>query len=319
MTFCRVQTQIQGLVSTHKKQKYSYRQSKRRRTLVIRFQEEEPEQQDVNSRVDSQNQQLDQELTGLSIDSFNPISLGRRSRQAIADVWSQFTRITSPTTSLIGEDVGYVPDEFITPEAEKTRVLVIGGTGRVGRILIRKLLLRKYRVRALVRSVERAKEAGIPPSVELLEGTVEDYDSIRQACMDCEKIVYCAGPKTSFTSEIAMVDLDGVKTVVRSLVDAKFTLSSQIRPRKPGGVPWEHAKVTLGDFKQEYSQQLWRVVYVGLSEDVQQIQKRMYRGQDRAATEILVDEETDRMFFQGQRGHYREENLGRSAPIKRDY
>ena len=40
----------------------------------------------------------------------------------------------------------------VAPSASNsTRVLVVGATGRVGRIVVRKLLLRGYTVRALVR------------------------------------------------------------------------------------------------------------------------------------------------------------------------
>ena len=37
-------------------------------------------------------------------------------------------------------------------------MLVVGATGRVGRILVRKLLLRGYKVRAFVRQGEEARE-----------------------------------------------------------------------------------------------------------------------------------------------------------------
>ena len=48
--------------------------------------------------------------------------------------------------------------EFEAPQAGNTQVLVVGATGRVGRILVRKLLLRGYKVRAFVRQGDEAGE-----------------------------------------------------------------------------------------------------------------------------------------------------------------
>ena len=63
--------------------------------------------------------------------------------------------------------------EFEAPQAGNTQVLVVGATGRVGRILVRKLLLRGYKVRAFVRQSEEAGEEqqAHRPAGRLLSGT----------------------------------------------------------------------------------------------------------------------------------------------------
>lgn len=67
--------------------------------------------------------------------------------QVFDDVWQQFARLASPSRGSMG--YSSPAEEFSSPEAGNTMVLVAGATGRVGRILVRKLLLRGYKARAL--------------------------------------------------------------------------------------------------------------------------------------------------------------------------
>ena len=71
-----------------------------------------------------------------------------RGAQVFDDVWQQFARLASPSRGSGGGDIDYASpaEEFSSPEASNTTVLVAGATGRVGRILVRKLLLRGYKV-----------------------------------------------------------------------------------------------------------------------------------------------------------------------------
>lgn len=48
-------------------------------------------------------------------------------------------------SSRIYDDFQSPAEEFTSPTAQDTTVLVAGATGRVGRILVRKLLLRGYK------------------------------------------------------------------------------------------------------------------------------------------------------------------------------
>ncbi len=65
----------------------------------------------------------------------------------IPAVWGKLTSITSPTKSYVFDDVleSSMDDDW-APKADAATVLVVGATGRVGRILVRKLLLRGYKV-----------------------------------------------------------------------------------------------------------------------------------------------------------------------------
>lgn len=128
------------------------------------------------------------------LEDFNPFNLGRRSRAVLDSVWQQVTRISSPTSSSLpfedDQRISFAtPTEFDTPEAATTSVLVVGATGRVGRVLVRKLVLRGYRVRAMIRKGSSSVGGeGFPRSVEVVEGDVTEYDSCRAACAGVDKV-----------------------------------------------------------------------------------------------------------------------------------
>ena len=103
----------------------------------------------------------------LELNNVNPISLGRRSRAFVDDVWQRVLSLGTLGRSASGlaEELERVGVETYAPPADgvRTTVLVVGATGRVGTILVRKLSLRGYSVRALVRSVAAAD--GCVPAV----------------------------------------------------------------------------------------------------------------------------------------------------------
>lgn len=91
----------------------------------------------------------------LSLDDVNPVGLGRRTRQVFDAAWRRLTNLGQLTSASRPSDeydfekvvVGGPMCDFQTPNAELTTVLVAGATGRVGRILVRKLQLRGYKVK----------------------------------------------------------------------------------------------------------------------------------------------------------------------------
>lgn len=128
---------------------------------------------------------------GFNLEDINPYVMGRKSRALLDDVWTQFTKISSPVQSISLDEYNSMPDTsgsvFETPQAGSTTVLVAGATGRVGRVLVRKLLLRGYKVRALVRP-ESAPMANIPRSVEVVVGDVGDIAACRRALEGVDKV-----------------------------------------------------------------------------------------------------------------------------------
>jgi nucleoside-diphosphate-sugar epimerase len=70
--------------------------------------------------------------------------------------------------------------------------LVTGGTGLVGYNIIASLLNRNRKVKALVRSLEKAKKI-LPDKVELIEGDITDKRSIIKAIKNCHVVYHAAG------------------------------------------------------------------------------------------------------------------------------
>jgi len=68
-------------------------------------------------------------------------------------------------------------------------ILVTGGTGLVGRHLVRALLARGHGVRCLVRSVDRAGQV-LPPEVELVRGDINDRAAVDKACTGVDRVFH---------------------------------------------------------------------------------------------------------------------------------
>lgn len=102
-----------------------------------------------SSGAPQQQQQPPAQEGGNILDSVNPYQLGRQARQAVNELWGQLSAVTAPTKSFAFDDVLDMGLDADAPSsAGSTRVLIVGATGRVGRILARKLLPRAPRSRA---------------------------------------------------------------------------------------------------------------------------------------------------------------------------
>jgi uncharacterized protein YbjT (DUF2867 family) len=241
--------------------------------------------------------------TGL-LDSANPYVLGRQARQAFDGLWSQLTALASPTRAANNPSFFLVDDfalansggagsvtssleEEDDPRAANTTILVVGATGRVGRVLVRKLLLRGYNVRALVRrraGIRDDTEGAVPAAVELVEGDVGDERVASAAVRGVDKIVYCAGARTSVTADLTRVEESGVKLLARALQDEALRRAKSApsegeegegeagggsRPRRRGRTANSRlSKRVLADFGERYHQLRWDVRFVGLPPSV---------------------------------------------------
>ncbi|MCX3058691.1 SDR family oxidoreductase [Streptomyces beihaiensis] len=79
-----------------------------------------------------------------------------------------------------------------------TAIAVIGGTGRVGRIVTRKLLDRGESVRVIGRSAERARRH-LPPRAQFFLGDVRDPASLLTPLHGCSAVVYTVESGTDTT------------------------------------------------------------------------------------------------------------------------
>lgn len=191
-------------------------------------------------------------------------------RRAFDEVWTQLAQLTSPTKSFTLEDemgMGYlVPlqgtDSLTAPQAAYTTVLVLGATGRVGRIVTRKLLLRGYRVRALVRRKEGRQQGapveGVPAAVGVVLGDVGEMRDCQEAVKGVNKVIYCASARSTFTGELLRVEEAGVKNVAKAFQDECVRQSEANRGKRVPGVKpalfHTKSKKEIADFSKPYHQ-----------------------------------------------------------------
>lgn len=148
LVICRNASEL-GNVTTEEKKKKKKRRKKSTETNT----KEENEVRGAEVQL-SQQQPSPSVSVMKRLDDVNPVGLGRRSRQIFDEVWRKFsglgqisrtTLANDENSLLIGE--GGPMCEFAIPGAQNTTVLVVGATSRVGRIVVRKLMLRGYTVK----------------------------------------------------------------------------------------------------------------------------------------------------------------------------
>lgn len=161
-------------------------------------------------------EEVGKQPASLSLDDVNPVGLGRKSRQVFDEVWRKFSELGQLSrTPRNDEDyesvlVGGPMCDFTIPGAADTTVLVVGVTSRVGRILVRKLMLRGYKVKALVRKDDPETLELLPRSVKIVVGDVGEPSTVKAAVEGCNKVIYCATARSTITGDLNRVDHLGV-------------------------------------------------------------------------------------------------------------
>lgn len=222
------------------------------------------EEEDDDGGKDKQEQEQEQQLqqasvSMISLDDVNPVGLGRKSRQIFDEVWRKFSGLgqisrttrTDEETLLIRE--GGPMCEFAIPGAQNTTVLVVGATSRIGRIVVRKLMLRGYTVKALVRKADQEVVDMLPRSVEIAIGDVGDPDAVKAAVEGCNKIIYCATARSAITGDLNRVDYQGVYNATKAFQDYNNKLA-QLRAGKSS-----KSKLLLAKFKSVDSLNGWEI------------------------------------------------------------
>lgn len=243
-----------------------------------------------NDNKNDKQQQQQQASVSLSLDDVNPVGLGRRSRQLFDEVWRKFSGLGQISRTIRSDDqddllVREGPMcEFAIPGAQNTTVLVVGATSRIGRILVRKLMLRGYAVKvlassitflfllqyinnwnkdlsfssvtlikALVRRADQEVVELLPRSVEIVVGDVGDPDTVKAAVEGCNKIIYCATARSAITGDLFRVDHRGVYNLTKAFQDHNNRLA-QSRAGKSS-----KSKLLIAKFKSPSSLDGWQV------------------------------------------------------------
>ena len=103
-----------------------------------------------------------------------------------------------------------------------SEILVTGATGTVGHPIAARLVADGHRVRALVRSLERARPL-LPEGVEAVPGDVTDLASVREAVDGCELVYHAAGLPEQWRldpGDFTRVNVEGTRNVVSAARDA---------------------------------------------------------------------------------------------------
>ena len=159
-------------------------------------------------RQKKQNSAVDDKQEGL-LDMLDPFKAGKKFRKTID---SALTTLGSGAgLSQERRSVYYVDDRFLEPggalfsernpllermeeDGYVPEVLVIGATGEVGRLVVRRLLLDgRFRVRVLVRDLYSKTLNLLGTGVTYCQGDLGNIESLEYALTDVDKIVFCAG------------------------------------------------------------------------------------------------------------------------------
>mmetsp|Transcript_27240 Transcript_27240/g.69231 ORF Transcript_27240/g.69231 Transcript_27240/m.69231 type:complete len:596 (-) Transcript_27240:410-2197(-) len=113
------------------------------------------------------------------------------------------------------EDLEYVP-----------QVLVVGATGRLGRIVVRKLVLQGFRVTVLVRSLSTETLNLLGDGVSYSYGDMTDYRTLLDAMEDVDRVVFAAN------AEDENDELLGLSEVLRSFQDTRTYMYGEAEATK---------------------------------------------------------------------------------------
>ncbi|MCD7453291.1 hypothetical protein HAX54_020456 [Datura stramonium] len=233
---------------------------KKKKKVVIDNEEQKQELEPVQEQEQERQLQSSSVSVIKRLDDVNPVGLGRRSRQVFDEVWRKFSGLGQISRTIRSDDEssllireGGPMCEFAIPGAQNTTVLVVGATSRVGRIVVRKLMLRGYTVKALVRKAEPEVVDMLPRSVELVTGDVGDPSGLKNAVQGCSKIIYCATARSSITGDLIRVDHQGVYNLTKALQDYNNKLAQQRAGKS------SKSKLLIAKFKSEDSLNGWEV------------------------------------------------------------
>ncbi|KAF7110449.1 hypothetical protein CFC21_110554 [Triticum aestivum] len=230
--------------------------------------EEEARRKAEEEEAAAKKKKAEEESRAASLDldevmAVSPVGLGRRSRQLFDEVWRKFSRLGQMSSASATEALAEAEQavlsrggpmcEFTVPGAQDTTVLVVGATSRIGRIVVRKLMLRGYNVKALVRRDDAEVIDMLPRSVDIAVGDVGDPLAVQSAVSGCSKIIYCATARSTITGDLNRVDNQGVRNVSKAFQDY-YNEMAQLRAGKSS-----KSKLLIAKFKSAKSLKGWEV------------------------------------------------------------
>ena len=124
-----------------------------------------------------------------------------------------------------------------TPSPPVATVAVTGGTGFIGRVLIRRLLQERRGVRALVRPASLASRFEAP-GLSWIQGDMNSTDSLRRLVEGASAVIHCAGSvRGAGEADFFPANVSGVEKIFEAAGESpdcsRFLLVSSLAARSP--------------------------------------------------------------------------------------
>ncbi|CAM9678446.1 unnamed protein product, partial [Ectocarpus sp. 12 AP-2014] len=175
---------------------------------------------------------------------------GQNLRSTLADTLGQITGTASPLEGVKIRSLEEYEKRLYSPfdsEEEVPTVLVVGATGEMGRVVVRKLLLRGFSVRVLVRNLYSSTLDLLGTGATFAQGDLTNYRSIVDAVSGVDKVIFCAQARDPEQAEL--VEYEGLRNLLAAFQDQRVALY---------GDPFS-TKKTLFRFNREADRELWAV------------------------------------------------------------
>ncbi|CAN0008305.1 unnamed protein product, partial [Scytosiphon promiscuus] len=175
---------------------------------------------------------------------------GQSLRSTFADTLGQITGTASPLEGVKLRSLEEYEKRLYSPfdsEEEVPTVLVVGATGEMGRVVVRKLLLRGFSVRVLVRNLYSSTLDLLGTGATFAQGDLTNYRSIVDAVSGVDKVIFCAQARDPEQAEL--VEYEGLRNLLAAFQDQRVALY---------GDPYS-TKKTLFRFNRDADRELWAV------------------------------------------------------------
>ena len=144
-------------------------------------------------------------------------------------------------------------------------ILVVGGTGRLGRALVPLLVGSGHQVRVMARGVSQPFQGMTGDGVELLRGDLASESDCRRAVAGCTAVVFAASGFGIKDSNPRVVDRDGAVRLVRAATAAGVgqVVMMSMHGAAPNG-PFEYLRCkAVAEEAVRTSGMAWTVVRIG--------------------------------------------------------
>lgn len=78
------------------------------------------------------------------------------------------------------------------------KILIIGGSGKTGKLILRKALIKKYQVRVYARDIRKFDDY---TNIEVVQGSLENIEKLTQVMLDIDAVLVTLGNKASQMSK----------------------------------------------------------------------------------------------------------------------